>query len=341
LAAILNREVELIDEDGLYKVRIDGFKSREDVEGYITVLLRNGVTDMRIVNLKGVLKHRIITSRLDTIQKPVNDTTSSLSKTYPVPTKKKEIAKKPEKETAPKEIEVKKEPAVQPRKDADEKQAPVVDRSTIEDRLLEAEYRSGLYEARWPGVEFAIQVAASKSISDPEVIKQKFALTSEVSVTRSDEWYRFTIGRYIKFWQAREYRNILRTRNGLEDAIIVAFKNGAKIMFTDLLAIAEQTPLTGLTERPALSKAFSVQVMASKDGDISVSSIRELYEVDEEIFKEFDETDGLYRYSIGNFTLYTDAAKVRNQIKLRGHKEVFVVGYKDGKRVADLKTLLE
>ena len=81
--------------------------------------------------------------------------------------------------------------------------------------------------------------------------------------------------------------------------------------------------------------------MATKNGDITVSSIRELYEVDEEIFKEYNESDGLYRYSIGNFTLYTDAAKVRNQIKLRGFKEVFVVGYKDGKRVKDLKSLFD
>jgi cell division protein FtsN len=341
LATILDREVELTDEDGLYKVRIDGFRSRDDVEEYINVLLRNGVTDMRIVNLKGILKQRVVTNRLDTIQKPANDTSMIIGGTYTTKKKQKEIEKKPVQETTPKEVEVKKTQIVEPRKEVVEKQAPVVTRSTIEDRMLEAEYRSGLYEARWPGVEFAIQVAASKSISDPEVIKRKFGLTGEVNVTRSDEWYRFTVGHYIKFWQAREYRNILNTRNGLEDAIIVAFKNGKKIMFTDLLAVAEQTPLTGLTDRPVLSKAFSVQVMASKNGDISISSIRELYEVDEEIFIEYDETDGLYRYSIGNFTLYTDAAKVRNQIKLRGHKEVFVVGYKDGKRVADLKTLLE
>lgn len=65
------------------------------------------------------------------------------------------------------------------------------------------------------------------------------------------------------------------------------------------------------------------------------------YGIDEEIFKEYDESDGLYRYSIGNFTLYTDAAKVRNKIKVLGFKEAFVIGYKDGKRVADLKSLLD
>jgi len=81
--------------------------------------------------------------------------------------------------------------------------------------------------------------------------------------------------------------------------------------------------------------------MATKDGNITVAALRELYEVDEEIFKEYDETDGLYRYSIGNFSLYTDAAKVRNQIKLHGFKGIFVIGYKDGKRVNDLKSILD
>ncbi len=73
---------------------------------------------------------------------------------------------------------------------------------------------------------------------------------------------------------------------------------------------------------------------------MSVSKIREKYEVDEEIFKEYNESDGLYRYSIGNFSTYTGAVKVRNKIRARGFRDAFVVGYKDGKRIKDLKSIL-
>lgn len=337
LSTILDREVELFIEEGLYKVRITGFTSRKEVDEYIPVLIKNGVTEIRIFNLKGMQKHRTVTSRVDTIQPSEVDSSKTIIDTK----RKKKITIKTVEKVTTTETEVKKKTTIPPRKEVVKKQPPVVERNTIEDRLLEAEYKTGLYEARWPGVEFVIQIAASKSISDPDVIKSKFGLAGDVEVKRADEWYRFNVGHYIKFWQAREYRNILRTRNGIEDAIIVAYKDGKKIMFTDLLAIAEKTPLTGLTDRPVLSTAFSVQVMATKDGDILVSALRELYGVDEEIFKEYDENDGLYRYSIGNFKLYTDAARVRNQIKLRGFNEAFVVGYKDGVRVKDIRTLFD
>ena len=332
----LDREVEIYLENGLYNVRIPEFKSRKEVDDYVPKLIELGVKEIRVLNIKGIQEHQISTNRIDTIQASDFDSTTTIIDTK----RKKKITIKPVKKVVVREDEAKKKTTVEYRKET-VKPPPVTVRSTLEDRMLEAEYKTGLYEARWPGVEFVIQIAASKSISDPEVIKQKFGLSGEVNVTRADEWYRFSVGSYIKYWQAREYRNILRTRNGMEDAIIVAYKDGKKIMFRDLLAIAENTPLTGLTVRPVLSKAFSVQVLATKDENVTVASIRELYGIDEEIFKEYDESDGLYRYSIGNFTLYTDAAKVRNKIKVLGFKEVFVIGYKDGKRVADLKSLLD
>lgn len=336
---LLDREVEIFVEDEIYIVRIDGFNSRIEVDNYIPVLKENGLTEVRILNLKEAQTHRVVDNRIDTIQPVDVDSTKTI-----IDTKRKKkitIKTKTVRKVAPRENEVEKKQVVERRKEENRTPAPVAPRNTIEDRMLEAEYRTDIYQARWPDVEFVIQIAASKSISDPEVIKQKLGLSGEVNVNRADEWYRFNTGHFIKYWRAREYRNILRSRNGMEDAIIVAYKNGKKIMFNDLLAIAENTPLTGLAVRPPLEKAFSVQVTATKDGNISVASLRELYEVDEEIFKEYDENDGLYRYSIGNFTLYTDAAKVRNQIKLRGFRGVFVIGYKEGKRVKDLKTLLE
>ena len=253
----------------------------------------------------------------------------------------------PSEEKVTKKTEVKEKPAdvaivEEPKKEAVVSHSSGERKKTFEERLLEAEYRSGLYESRWPGVEFTIQIAASKSISDPEVIKQKFGLSSEVEVTKGGEWYRFTVGHYIKYWKAREYRNILITRNGIEDAFIIAYKDGKKIMFTDLLASVETTPdsSTGTTVRPEVSRAFSVQILATKDGNVSESALREKYDVDEEIFKEYNPSDGLYRYTIGNFSSYIEAAKVRNRIRASGIRDAFVVGYKDGKRVADPKSIL-
>ena len=333
-ADFLSKEVTITAEDEFYKVRIVGFESMNEIEQYVPVLGRRGISEVWMVTVNGMVKQGIVLDKNEPDPEEINTFTEKNIR------KKEELRTKPIKELASGEIEVKKNTIEEPRKDVVVTQSPVAKRSTIEERLLVAEYRTDIYETRWPGMEFVIQIAASKSINDPEVIKRKFGLSGDVKVTRADEWYRFNTGKYIKFWQAREYRNILSSRNGIEDAMIVAYKNGKKIMYNDLLAIAENTQINGLPERPALSKAFSVQVLATKDVNVSVTSLRELYEVDEEIFKEYDVTDGLYRYSIGNYTLYTDAAKIRNQIKLSGFKGVFVTGYKNGKRQTDLRSLL-
>ncbi len=371
LATILDKEVEIFVEDELYQVRIPGFRTRDEVDAYIPVLQKIGVSETRIVNLKENQKHWISTSRIDTIAEGLEkftkkdtsylikkETLKEVKKSTPdssvisrkkiIPEKKKEeLPVIPTEEKVTKKTEVKEKPAdvaivEEPKKETVVSHASVERKKTFEERLLEAEYRSGLYESRWPGVEFTIQIAASKSISDPEVIKRKFDISSDVEVVKGGEWYRFTVGHYIKYWKAREYRNILISRNGIDDAFIIAYKEGKKIMFTDLLAMVETTPdsNTGTTVRPAVSRAFSVQILATKDGNVSESTIREKYDVDEDIFKEYNPSDGLYRYSIGDFSSYIEAAKVRNRIRASGIRDAFVVGFKDGKRVADPKSIL-
>jgi len=67
LAIILGKEVEIFVEDELYKVRIIGFKTRDEVETYLPVLHKNGVSEMKILTLKGKQNYRTAISKLDTI----------------------------------------------------------------------------------------------------------------------------------------------------------------------------------------------------------------------------------------------------------------------------------
>jgi len=158
-------------------------------------------------------------------------------------------------------------------------------------------------------------------------------------VNQGDGWYRFSVGRYIKYWRAREYRNILMTRNDIQDAFVVAYKEGNRIMLADLVKLDETARKE--TERPSYTKAFSVQVMATTDRNIPVSVVREMYEIDMEVFKDFNKSDNVFQYTVGNFDTYEEAAKLRNKLKARGLRGAFVVGYKNGVRVSDLKSILD
>jgi cell division protein FtsN len=372
LAATLGKEVEIFVEDALYKVRIIGFETKDEAESYLPILNKKGVSEFKILKLKGKQNYRTAISRLDTIsdkkervrgksnshlinkkiriedlKKTTSDSSVIAERTVKSQMNKKELPTIPEEEKAGRQAKAKETPlettiVERPKKETVAEEAPVKRTKTLEERVLEAEYRSGAFESRWPGVEFTVQIASSKSISDPEVIKRKFGLSGNVEVVQVGEWYRFTINRYVKYWQAREYRNILKSRFDIDDAFVVAYKDGKRIMLTDLVVMAESSSeaAAGLNVRPDTGIGFSVQVLATKDGNVSESDIREKFEIEADIFKEYDENDGLYRYSIGNFSSYIEAAQVRNKIRLSGIRDAFVVGYKDGQRLKDIKSIL-
>ncbi|MCD6598295.1 MAG: SPOR domain-containing protein, partial [Bacteroidales bacterium] len=67
LAAILGREVEIIIENGFYKVRIMGFETREEVDTFVNILHKNGVNEMWVITLRGVQKFMVIKTVHDTI----------------------------------------------------------------------------------------------------------------------------------------------------------------------------------------------------------------------------------------------------------------------------------
>ncbi|HAI76730.1 MAG TPA: hypothetical protein DCM08_10830 [Microscillaceae bacterium] len=55
---------------------------------------------------------------------------------------------------------------------------------------------------------------------------------------------------------------------------------------------------------------------------------------------EVDEADGMRKYTIANFINYWEAKQLERYLLDKG-AQVFIVGYEDGKRVNDIKKLLE
>jgi len=72
LASEIDKNVELISEDGFYKVRVTGFESREELEKYIPVLKKYGITEMWIVNTVAMKQDVIVTEKTDTVRKVIS-----------------------------------------------------------------------------------------------------------------------------------------------------------------------------------------------------------------------------------------------------------------------------
>ncbi|TFH46697.1 MAG: SPOR domain-containing protein, partial [Bacteroidia bacterium] len=66
IAAVVDKDVELINEDGFYKVRVTGFKNREELDSYIPALQNAGFTEIWIIHNKAKIVERIVT-RQDSI----------------------------------------------------------------------------------------------------------------------------------------------------------------------------------------------------------------------------------------------------------------------------------
>jgi cell division protein FtsN len=63
----LDKNVELFEEDGFWKVRITGFDDREDLEKYIPVIHGQGITEIWVISNKAVKGEWITTGREDSL----------------------------------------------------------------------------------------------------------------------------------------------------------------------------------------------------------------------------------------------------------------------------------
>lgn len=63
IAAVVDKDVEIINEDGFYKVRVTGFKDRAELDTYIPALEKAGFTEIWIIHNKAKKVERITTKQ--------------------------------------------------------------------------------------------------------------------------------------------------------------------------------------------------------------------------------------------------------------------------------------
>lgn len=76
---------------------------------------------------------------------------------------------------------------------------------------------------------------------------------------------------------------------------------------------------------------FRVQILAKSTKLNNVQYLREKYNLSSDILEVYQ--DGVYRYSLGEFSNYRDAFRYSENLRNKGLRDAFVVVYKDGKRI--------
>jgi cell division protein FtsN len=67
LQKLLGRKVDIITEDGFYKVRINDIKDRKEADDIIAKLQKNGTTELWLINMRAMKQKLLISQKQDTI----------------------------------------------------------------------------------------------------------------------------------------------------------------------------------------------------------------------------------------------------------------------------------
>jgi hypothetical protein len=181
-------------------------------------------------------------------------------------------------------------------------------------------------------VIFKVQIrAAYKSEIPLQLLANKYHLRDEIKEDYVGNWYRYSVGSFATYEEAKQYRNQIRSINGLRDAFVVAYRDGKRL--DKLSELKQMTPdeQTENTEFKEKGRYYRIQILALKYNRISPETLKEVLNIDEDITEE--KSHSWRKYTIGRFSSLEDAKILKQKMIDKGIADAFVVIYNNGRRI--------
>ena len=78
--------------------------------------------------------------------------------------------------------------------------------------------------------EYRIQIKASLNVPFPvDTLAKQFSLIDYIAENKEEGWYKYTIGYFDNYKAAKDYRDKLRQKKGLESCFVVAYEKGKRL----------------------------------------------------------------------------------------------------------------
>lgn len=202
---------------------------------------------------------------------------------------------------------------------------------SIEQQIIEEEVEG---DKSWENIEFKVQIFASDQRPNLKKFIRKHNITAEIEEHRTDEWFKYTIGAFPKYWKAKQYRNLLVTRNKLRDAFVVAYRNGERVPLRELMQEQNVQDINLINPDGEVADGvdFRVQILAAKQLRFSVEEFKDKYNIEEET--HIQQFGDYYQLVSGSFYEYKDARNFVKELKRKGIPDAFIVAYRYGSRIS-------
>ena len=91
------------------------------------------------------------------------------------------------------------------------------------------------------GINYKVQIAAGKKEVKPSYFQQVHNISENVDIEYHDSWYKYTVGLYDVYKDARNKRNsVWQENNKIDDAFVTAYNTGERISVQEALMISNQ-----------------------------------------------------------------------------------------------------
>lgn len=181
-------------------------------------------------------------------------------------------------------------------------------------------------------ISYSVQISAAyQQRIELENLIKKFRLNENIREDYHKGWFKYSVGSFPDYYDARSYRDNLINKHNTKGAFVVMFKDDIRMSGMDTLNEPNTPTNTNSFQQTDKKINYRIQIKTS-NSKLNIDELQQNLKISEPINEEFD--NGWYRYTIGYFENYDDAKNLYYRtVNIDKISDAFIVTYFGDKRI--------